>query len=303
MRSDRWLGYYLALASAAISGVAIFVNSLGVRMVADATLYTTLKNAVCGAALLLPIVLLRRQRAEVLRLRPRDGALLVVLAVIGGSIPYVLFFRGLQLTSAGTGSLLNHAQFLVVVLLAVPLLRERLGGFAWLGLGLLAAGTLAGTDLAALRLNEGALLVAASTLLFGGGMVLSRSLLGRLSPQLVMSAKMSAGAVVLAGYAAFTGHLAGLGALTLGRWGFVLATGLILVAFTVTTTLALKWAPAIAVTSIGMASPPITIALQLASGSPLHLTQVGLLSGGLLVLGAAAFCLARGTASPVAVAV
>ncbi len=302
MRNDRWLGYHLALASAAISGVAIFVSSLGVRLVPDATLYTTIKNGACGAALLVPVLLLRRHRAELRRLGGRDVALLAALAVIGGSVPYVLFFRGLQLTTAGTGSLVNHAQFLVVVLLAVPLLRERLSGFAWLGLGLLAAGTLAGTDLAALKMNQGALLVAASTVLFGGGMVLTRGLLARLGPEVVMSAKMSAGAVGLAGYAAATGHLTGLAGLSLAQWGFMLATGLILVAFTVTTTLALKWAPAVAVASIGMASPPITIGLQVAAGSALHLSPAALPSAALLVMGAVAFYLARRTAPPLAVA-
>ncbi len=292
MRNSR-TGYLLALGAAAISGVSIYINSFGVRALPDATLYTTLKNAVAGAVLLVPVVAFAHRRAELARLTAREVAWLAALAVIGGSVPYVLFFRGLQLTTAGTGSLLNHAQFLVVAALAIPLLRERISGLAWAGLLLLAAGSLAGTDLGTVRLNSGALLVLASTLLFGAGVVLSRHLLARLSPELVMAAKMSAGAVLLIAYSAGTGALAGVPALTAEQWGFAAGTGLILVAFTAATTFALRHAPALAVTSIGMASPPVTIALQAMAGQAPRLSPGAASSALLLAAGAGLFLLAR----------
>ena len=288
------LGIRLAVLAAAISGFSIYVNSLAVRAIPNATLYTTLKNAVPGVLLAVAVVAMSRRRSELAHLSRSDAAWLIVLAIVGGSVPYVLFFRGLQMTTAATGSLLNHAQFLVVAALAVPLLRERVSGAAWIGLGLLAAGSVAGTDLAALRWNAGAALVLLSTVMFGAGVVMARHLLRRLSPELVMSAKMSAGAVVLALYASATGDLAAAAALTASQWMIVVGTGIILLAFTAATTYALRHAAALTVTAIGMASAPITLALQLAAGGALHLAGWAAVDVVLLVAGAAVFILCAG---------
>jgi hypothetical protein len=108
-----------------------------------------------------------------------------------------------------------------------------------------------------------------------------------------MSAKMGAGAVMLVAYAALSGHLAHAGSLTATQWAIVAGTGLILLAFTVTTTFALRAAPAIAVTAIGMASPPVTFALQLAAGQGPRLTAAAAWSMVLVVAGAAAFLVSR----------
>lgn len=286
-------GYRLAALAAVISGFSIYVNSFGVRVLPDSTLYTTLKNGVAGVLLLVPVLLLARCRAELRTVSGREAAWLLTLAVVGGSVPYVLFFRGLQLTTASTGSLLNHAQFLVVAALAIPVLKERITGLAWLGLALLAAGTLAGSDLGAFRLNEGALLVLASTVLFAAGVVLTRRLLAGLSAELVMAAKMSAGALLLVAYAGATGHLGRLPYLTAQQWAFALGTGLILVGFTATTTYALQRAPALAVTAIGMVAPLITLLLQLPALPLPRVAGSTAVSLTLLVAGGAMFWLAR----------
>lgn len=287
------IGYRLAALAAVISGISIYLNSFAVRAVPDATLYTTLKNSVAGLLLLVPVLVLSKRRAELARLSLRDALWLVTIAIVGGSVPYVLFFVGLQMTTASTGSLLNHAQFIVVAALAVPLLRERLTGIAWLGLALLVAGSVLGSDVHALRFNEGAVLLLASTVMFGAGVVMARHLLARLSPELVMSAKMSAGAVLLLGYAAATGHLARAGELTPAQWEMVVGTGLILLAFTAVTTYALRYAPALAVTAIGLASAPITLALQLTGSAPPHATAGVAWSMVLIVAGAAVFLVSR----------
>lgn len=287
-------GYALALAAAGISGVSVYVNSVAVQAVGDSTLYTTLKNGISGLVLLLPLLVLGNARAELRGLRRREWAWLAILALVGGSIPYLLFFRGLQLTTASTGAFLNHAQFLFVAVLAVPLLRERITPLAWLGVALLAAGSVVGAQLGALRLDEGALLVLASTFLFAAGVVLARYLLRTLSLATVVAAKMSAGAAVLLLYAGASGHLAGVGRLGAREWVFVVLTGLILVAFTATTTGALRWAPALAVTSIGMAAPLITTALQVAAGAPVRLQPADVGTLALTAAGALLF-LAGGT--------
>ncbi len=265
-RGSLRFGYLMAVVAAAISGFSIYVNSLGVSVVRDATLYTTLKNSVVGLIVLVPLVALAGQRAEFARLTRRQWAWLGGLAVIGGSVPYVMFFEGLRQTTAVTGSVLNHLQFAVVAALALVFLRERLAAPIWAALVALLVVSFVGVNLNAFRWGSGALLVAGSTVLFGAGFVIAKHLLRELSTHAVMTAKMSLGSVVLIGYSAVTGHLAAVSHLSAFQWRWVLLTGLILFAFTASILIAIKHAPVTSVLAIGTASPLITLALQTTGG-------------------------------------
>ena len=59
---DPRIGYGFAGLNAVISGFAIYINSLGAKLFGSAALYTTLKNAVVGIALLLPLLLFAKRR-------------------------------------------------------------------------------------------------------------------------------------------------------------------------------------------------------------------------------------------------
>jgi drug/metabolite transporter (DMT)-like permease len=275
-------GYVYAGLNAVISGVAIYVNSLGVHLFADSTLYTTLKNAVVGVALLLPVLLLSQQRAELARLTRRQWGYLLLLALIGGSVSYALYFRGLQFTTPVTGSLIYHAQFLVVAVLAVFLLRERVGPLLWVALAALLIGTSLGANLRAVRWDAGALLVLLATALFAGGFVLAKYLLRELSTLTVMAAKMSIGSALLMAYVAVTGRLGAISHLSPVQWAYTLGTGVILLAFTVTAFLALRYASATAATAIPAAAPIITTLIVVLASQRIKLAPVD--GFGLLVM-------------------
>jgi drug/metabolite transporter (DMT)-like permease len=281
-------GYIYAGLNAIISGFAIYINSLGVKVFADSALYTTLKNAVVGVALLVPLVLFAERRSEWRRLTGKQWGLLLLLAVIGGSVPYVLFFRGLQLTTPVTGALLNHAQFVLVAVLAALLLAERVGLIAWLALPVLFIGTTLGANLHTLHWNTGAWLVAASSVLFAAGVVLAKYLLRDLSTTLVMTAKMSLGSLLLIAYVGVTGHLKGVDSLTMDQWAYAIATGLILLAFTVTAFLALRSASATATTAIPAAAPIITALCVAVASQKIALTEVSAAGLALLLVAALA---------------
>jgi drug/metabolite transporter (DMT)-like permease len=293
MSRDARVGCAAAVLAAAVSGVAVFANAYGVRLFADATLYTTLKNAMVGVLVVAPLALLPRVRREVGRLRPGQWAGLAVLALVGGSVPYVLFFEGLRQTTPATGAVLNHLQFAVVALLAVPLLRERVAPAMWLGLTALLAGALLGADLGALRWNAGAALVAVSTVFFGASLVLARRLLRDLSLSTVMAAKMTAGSAALVAYCAATGRLGAVAHLSGPQWLFVLVTGMILLVFTAATLVAIAHVQVTTVVAIGMAAPAVTLALQEAAGHAAALAPAA--AGGLaLTVGAALVVFAAG---------
>ena len=65
---------------------------------------------------------------------------MTVIGVIGGSVPFILFFSGLAMASAPTAAFIHKTLFVWVVVLAVPFLGERLGWFPIAALGVLLAG-------------------------------------------------------------------------------------------------------------------------------------------------------------------
>ena len=259
------LGYTLAVLNMVISGAAIYVNSLGVRMFSDSTLYTALKNSVVGIALLVPLVFSGRSRADWRRLGAREWRLLIIVALIGGSVSYALYFRGLQLTTPVTASLVDHTQFLIVAIFAALFIGERFGPAVWVALAALFAGVTLGIGAGTVRLDAGMPFVAAATLLFAADFVLMKYLLRTVSALMVMTFKMTFGSLFLLLFVAAAGRAAGIGQLSLLQWGFAGITGLILLAFSITSVLGLRHASATATTAIPAGSPIITTVLVVIS--------------------------------------
>jgi len=259
-------GYALAVANMVVSGAAVYVNSLGVKLFDDSTLYTALKNFVAGLLLLAPFAFSARARAGLVAAAPRR-VLLAVVALIGGSVPYALYFRGLQLSTPVTGALIDHLQFLLVAIFAVGFLGERFGAGVWVALAVLLAGLSLGISVSAVRLDAGAIYLAAATLLFAADFVLMKYLLRSVAPLTVMAAKMSLGSLLLLAWVAVNGRLGAVAGLSLLQGGFVAVTGLILVLFTATSVLGLRLASATAVTAIPAGAPLITTILVVISRS------------------------------------
>ncbi|MBC7290592.1 MAG: DMT family transporter [Actinotalea sp.] len=286
MTSTRRTGLLLALTTAAISGVAVFLNGFGVRAFGDATAYTTAKNLVAALVLLAAVGLGSRAGARLTRpTSRRQWAGLAVVAVVGGSVPFVLFFEGLARASSAQSAVIHKTLLVWVALLAVPLLGERLT--AWHGLAVLLlvvaqVGLVGGVPRA---LASGELMILGATLLWAVEVVLAKRLLAGLSSWTLGVARMAGGSVVLVGWSATQGHLAGLGAVDATGWGWVLLTGVILAGYVATWFAALARAQAVDVTAVLVLAAPITALLAaVVDGAPLAPQAVWLL---MLVAGAA----------------
>jgi drug/metabolite transporter (DMT)-like permease len=256
----RW-GVGLALATALISGFSIFVNATAVRFVPDPALFTTLKNAV-AAAILLVVAAATVPAAEVRALRPRSWGALAVVAVIGGSVPFLLFFTGLAAASAPSAAFIHKTLFVWVALLAVPFLGERLGWLQIGALGVLLGGQAIATPPAGIAWGAGETLIAIATLLWAVEAVLVRRLVAGIPSPVLAAARLGLGLVVLVGYLLMTGRLAGVTALGAEAWGWVLVTGVLLSGYVGTWYAALRRAPAAVVTSVLVIGAPITAVLQ-----------------------------------------
>lgn len=288
MTTTRRAGVLLALATAGLSGVAVFLNASGVRAFGDATVYTTAKNAVAALVLAAVVALGRPLGARLTR--PTSGRQwvgLLAVGVIGGSLPFVLFFEGLARATSTQAAFLHKTLVLWVALLAIVLLRERLGIWHWLAIALLVLGQagLAGGVTTGLGGGEGMIL--AATLLWAVEVTVAKRLLHALSSWTLGCARMGLGSVALIAWVLVQGDGAALVSLSAQQWQWVLLTGAILAGYVGTWFAALARAQAVDVTAVLVLAAPITAVIDAVVNGRALAPQAGwlavLLVGGGLV--------------------
>ena len=84
-------GLLLVFSTAIISGLSIFTNKFGVGEF-DPYLFTFLKNLLV-AALLVGLILSLKEFKNLKKLTKKDWLILTIIGLVGGSIPFLLFFK------------------------------------------------------------------------------------------------------------------------------------------------------------------------------------------------------------------
>jgi len=283
-------GIALALVAALISGVAIFVNSYAVKEIADAALFTTLKNGVAALALL-GVTVLAARGPRSLPVGARTWTGMTLVGVFGGGLAFLLFFSGLAMASAPSAAFIHKTLFVWVALLAVPFLGERLGLVQVGALGALLASQLLITPPTGVTWGTGETLIVAATLIWAAEVILAKRLLARADPLVLGVGRLGIGLVVLVGYVGITGKLGALFALDATQWTWVLLTGALLAGYVGTWFAALKAAPASVVASVLVLGAPITATLAAAANGTIP-QALPLAGYALAVLAAAAIALA-----------
>lgn len=264
--SRRATGIGLAVATAVVSGVSIYLNGRAVKHFGDATVYTTAKNLVAGALLVaLALFAAPRAQAATAPARPsgRQWLALFTVGVIGGSVPFVLFFEGLARAEATQAAFIQKTLVVWVALLAVPLLHERFGRPHLLAVVLLIAGQawLVGrTGTIAFGTGEAMILVA--TLLWAVEVIYVKKLVGPVSPRLLAAGRMGFGTAILVAWVAVSGKMGALTGLDAEQWRWILLTGLLLTVYVATWYEALARAQAVDVTAVLVFGALITALLS-----------------------------------------
>ncbi len=265
-RTVAW-GVGLAFAAAIVSGFSVWVNSYAVKEVRDPAVFTTAKNAIVGLALL---AFLLRPGARLPRI-PRSGrsrAMLLALGVVGGSIPFVLFFEGLARSGPGNAAFIQKTLFIWVAILAVPLLKERIGRWQLMAFAMLLVAQLLIGKPSSWNPGDGEWMVLAATGLWTVETIVARKLLADVPASLAATSRMALGGTFLLAYLAVQGKLGVLFGLNAEQWRWVIWTSAILLVYVVTWYSSLQRAPATVVTSILAVAAPITAALATWSGKP-----------------------------------
>lgn len=131
------LGTLLAIMAGIISGVAIPANKLFLVNI-DPVLFTAIRSVIIGVIFL--FLSFSRDEKPNFKKTKSIWVQLALIAIVGGAFAFMLFFSGLQLTTAGRGAFLQKTLPLFVALLSYFFLREKIDSNLLFGLALMFVG-------------------------------------------------------------------------------------------------------------------------------------------------------------------
>jgi drug/metabolite transporter (DMT)-like permease len=279
--ADRWVLWPAAVA-ALVSGVAVFVNGVAVRHFDDATVYTTAKNLWAGVLLAVALAALPMRAVS----PPVDEPIrrsawpwMAVVAVIGGAVPFVLFFEGLAVATSTDAAFIHKTLVVWVAVGASVVLRERLRPAHVVAIALLVVGHVVvngGINLGGL--GRGEALILAATLLWSLEVLVVKRLLATIPAPELATVRMLGGSVVLLAWLAVRGDLAALAGFSAGQWWWIAVTGTTLATFVSIWYRALAAAPATDVTAVLVAGAVVTAVLNTGlRGVPVTVDALGYL--------------------------
>ncbi|MAF20429.1 MAG: hypothetical protein CMI55_01980 [Parcubacteria group bacterium] len=281
-------GLLLILSTAFISGFSIFINKFGVGVI-NPYIFTGLKNIIV-ALLIVGWLLMMKDWQILKKLKKNQWLLLIGVGLIGGSIPFLLFFKGLTLTSGVQAAFIHKTMFIFIAVLAAIFLKEKITrGFLMAGL-LLLLGNILLLKILPHQFGLGDLLILSATLLWASENVLSKYLLKSLPARIVIWGRMGFGSFFIILFWLMTGqaHLAG--SLNLAQLGWVMITTVFLFGYVTTWYLGLKYVKVSVAAVILLLSTPITTLLTVLflNGSLVFSQAVGL---SLIILAVGLICL------------
>jgi drug/metabolite transporter (DMT)-like permease len=294
-RSDAsWVGpgVLLVLATAVISGVSTWLNGYAVQGTSSDAFVTVRNLAVAGMLLPVGAFALARSRAS---LTGKDLGTLAVIGLIGGAIPFLLFFRGLQLAAEAHGTLtasfVYRTLFLFASVFGVVALKERFHPRAALAAALVLGGNVLLLSLVSPIWTNGTAYVLVATVLWAVEYTVSKHALRHLGGTTVGLGRMGFGAAFLGGYLALAGGWGTVGGFSAGQWTWVGISAGLLAAFVLTWYIGLARVDLGVATTVLVLGFPISWALSLVAthAVPAPLTVLGAVvvtAGVLIALGA-----------------
>ncbi|MGC9599164.1 MAG: DMT family transporter [Minisyncoccia bacterium] len=256
-----WYATFLALLTMVVSGTNNFLTKIAVTAVKDPVLYTTLKNSIV-AVFLFGLVVLFKKWPEIRGASKKQLLQLTAIGIVGGSVPFALYFSGLAQTTAVNASLIHATLLIWVFLFAIPMFKERMGCVQWLGVGAIFAANLFVGGFTGFKYNTGELMILIATVLWGAENIIAKSALRGFSSTTVVAARMVLGSFILLLISLPRGGATVVLTLNAAQWGWTLLTSALLLGYVLSWYAALKYAPATYVATLLVPAPLITNALS-----------------------------------------
>ena len=262
-------GLALVLATVVVSGVSNFVNFKAVQGT-DVDAWIAVRNAVV-ALMLVPLAVLVRSGSRV-RLARADWVRLALIGLVGGAVPFLLYFHGFQMAAAqggaATASLGYRSLFLVATVLGFLFLREHVSRRFLVAAALLFAGNILLLSLTGPLWTDGTAFVLLATALWACEYTLSKHTLKALPSGTVALGRMGFGAVFLLAFLALSGQAGSVAAFAPADWMNLALSALLLFAFVTTWYAGLRTVDLSVASSLLVLAFPVTWLLGVAtSGS------------------------------------
>jgi len=197
-------GILYASLTAVISGFSILYSKFAVVKM-DPLVLTTSRNLFVGLLFIFLITIMGGW-GEVRKLGKKQTLSLGIIALIGGAIPFYLFFSGLKLISALTANIIHKSMFVWAGALAVIMLKEKISLPFVLGFGAIVISQLIIGGLLP-SISAGSMMVLGATLFWSLEQIIAKKTLESVSPRLVGLARMGGGSLFLLFATAASGKL------------------------------------------------------------------------------------------------
>ena len=257
-------GIVLVFLTALISGVSNFLNFKAVQGT-NVDAWITVRNVVV-ALMLVPLALLVGREVRT-RLTRGDWVRLATIGLVGGAIPFLLFFHGFQIAASSGGaasaSFGYRTLFLMATVLGIVFLREKLSSRVLLAAASLLIGSALLLTLTGPIWTDGTGFVLLATAMWAGEYTLSKHTLKTLPSGTVALGRMGFGGSFLLAYLALSGQVTAIGSFASADWLMLFLSALLLFGFVCTWYAGLKTVDVSVAASILVLAFPITWALGL----------------------------------------
>lgn len=287
-------GYLFVLLTALISGVSIFLNKFAIGEI-NPYVFTFSKN-ILVVLFLFSALLFFREIVVFRSLKIRQWLKLVAIGFFGGSIPFLLFFKGLSLSSSAVSALIHKSMFVFIAVFAVLFLKEKLNKSFFVAALFLLAGNLLLLKINKFSFGFSDFLIILAVLLWSVEAVISKQALREMPSRVVSFGRMFFGAVFILIFLVFTGQFSPILSLSLSQFSWIFFTSTLLFIYVITWYAGLKLITASSAASILVLGSAVTTALSMVyAGSFTFLDIFGIaaIMCGIFVLGAASYLSSR----------
>jgi len=241
----------LALLTALLSGISVFANGIAVKGF-DPFVFTTMKNVVVVIAIF-AVVLAISERKALFSLTRFQWTKLALIGAIGGSVPFLLFFWGISISSGAVSSSIYRLLFVFATAISVFALKESVNRKYLLGGALAVIGSLLLLN-GNISFGFGEFLVLLASILWAIEFNISKKVLAEISPKMVAFGRMFFGSIILIAFIFAIGKIDLL---------FVFSTSVQLEWFVITSLFLgaylLSWYPALKDLPVSVATPVLAL--------------------------------------------
>jgi len=255
---DRNKGVLLVFLTALVSGFSIFINKFGVAGI-NSSIFTFAKNLLVSI-FVIAIILFFKEFNDFKKLNKKNWINLSLIGLFGGSIPFLLFFKGLQLTTAAKSSFIHKTMFVYVIILASIFLKEKNAKKIIIAAIFLLIGNALMLRFVWQSFNTGDLLILIATIFWALENIISKNLLKELSSRVVIFGRMFFGAFFIFIFLLFTKQF--YFGLNVQQFGWVLLTSILLLFYVITWYTGLKYVKVSVATCVLLFGSVITTILD-----------------------------------------